>query len=141
MSSTYLLAIVRNVSLLSPELRKSFEAFGSINIRSLRDCSQQPLKNARSDRTRKNLCSLLLLTAQPLVEKHASISQKWPTAFGEDQLAIADFDELIIEHRIKEYPRILSLLWPQLDFEARHERRSEERRVGKECRSRWSPYH
>ena len=22
-----------------------------------------------------------------------------------------------------------------------HERRSEERRVGKECRSRWSPYH
>src|SRR5260370_1572615 len=23
----------------------------------------------------------------------------------------------------------------------RHERRSEERRVGKECRSRWSPYH
>src|SRR2546425_11191476 len=25
--------------------------------------------------------------------------------------------------------------------EARVERRSEERRVGKECRSRWSPYH
>ena len=25
--------------------------------------------------------------------------------------------------------------------ERRHERRSEERRVGKECRSRWSPYH
>ena len=23
----------------------------------------------------------------------------------------------------------------------RHEQRSEERRVGKECRSRWSPYH
>ena len=22
-----------------------------------------------------------------------------------------------------------------------HEKRSEERRVGKECRSRWSPYH
>src|SRR2546426_9286310 len=26
-------------------------------------------------------------------------------------------------------------------LEARGERRSEERRVGKECRSRWSPYH
>ena len=25
--------------------------------------------------------------------------------------------------------------------EIRHHRRSEERRVGKECRSRWSPYH
>ena len=26
-------------------------------------------------------------------------------------------------------------------FESRTHRRSEERRVGKECRSRWSPYH
>src|SRR2546430_13659129 len=26
-------------------------------------------------------------------------------------------------------------------YEARTEKRSEERRVGKECRSRWSPYH
>src|SRR3712207_9577617 len=30
----------------------------------------------------------------------------------------------------------------QLDLQALHRvRRSEERRVGKECRSRWSPYH
>src|SRR5258708_9086893 len=28
-----------------------------------------------------------------------------------------------------------------LIFEAGHHARSEERRVGKECRSRWSPYH
>src|SRR2546430_4744163 len=28
-----------------------------------------------------------------------------------------------------------------LEPAARHEPRSEERRVGKECRSRWSPYH
>ena len=27
------------------------------------------------------------------------------------------------------------------DFELVHVWRSEERRVGKECRSRWSPYH
>jgi len=27
------------------------------------------------------------------------------------------------------------------DKEAEYEKRSEERRVGKECRSRWSPYH
>src|SRR3989441_1349292 len=47
----------------------------------------------------------------------------YTTLFRSDQLAIADFDELIIEHRIKEYPRILSLLWPQLDFEASHERK------------------
>ena len=29
----------------------------------------------------------------------------------------------------------------ELDFEAKYQQRSEERRVGKECRSRWSPYH
>ena len=29
----------------------------------------------------------------------------------------------------------------ELDGMARSDRRSEERRVGKECRSRWSPYH
>ena len=28
-----------------------------------------------------------------------------------------------------------------LQFQAIHLQRSEERRVGKECRSRWSPYH
>src|SRR3989454_2517004 len=27
------------------------------------------------------------------------------------------------------------------DYEAKYVKRSEERRVGKECRSRWSPYH
>ena len=30
---------------------------------------------------------------------------------------------------------------PQEDLNAILEARSEERRVGKECRSRWSPYH
>ena len=29
----------------------------------------------------------------------------------------------------------------RVDFAPEAERRSEERRVGKECRSRWSPYH
>ena len=35
--------------------------------------------------------------------------------------------------------------WPQFDIEDTDDEtvltRSEERRVGKECRSRWSPYH
>src|SRR5258706_16206546 len=31
--------------------------------------------------------------------------------------------------------QLLTVVWPYL------EKRSEERRVGKECRSRWSPYH
>ena len=33
------------------------------------------------------------------------------------------------------------LLYGRLDWVYQEERRSEERRVGKECRSRWSPYH
>ena len=33
------------------------------------------------------------------------------------------------------------MLNAQFDFEGLNISRSEERRVGKECRSRWSPYH
>ena len=33
------------------------------------------------------------------------------------------------------------VVFGSLLLSARHARRSEERRVGKECRSRWSPYH
>ena len=32
-------------------------------------------------------------------------------------------------------------LMPDIKSEIEKRRRSEERRVGKECRSRWSPYH
>src|SRR2546421_1010475 len=32
-------------------------------------------------------------------------------------------------------------LWSLLWFDVKRDDRSEERRVGKECRSRWSPYH
>ena len=34
-------------------------------------------------------------------------------------------------------PYVIDLPWPVRRFKIR----SEERRVGKECRSRWSPYH
>src|SRR2546425_7372029 len=34
-----------------------------------------------------------------------------------------------------------SRLRPQTESLKKQEKRSEERRVGKECRSRWSPYH
>ena len=33
------------------------------------------------------------------------------------------------------------IVTPEMEFIAIRENRSEERRVGKECRSRWSPYH
>src|SRR3712207_9566372 len=34
-----------------------------------------------------------------------------------------------------------SEIWPNMVIALDQRRRSEERRVGKECRSRWSPYH
>ena len=38
-------------------------------------------------------------------------------------------------------PIILQIAEVRLDHSPLHLMRSEERRVGKECRSRWSPYH
>ena len=35
----------------------------------------------------------------------------------------------------------VNLLGLDFGFQSNHAERSEERRVGKECRSRWSPYH
>ena len=39
------------------------------------------------------------------------------------------------------FVRAVDLKLPEFSASAADELRSEERRVGKECRSRWSPYH
>ena len=49
--------------------------------------------------------------------------------------AISEEERQELERWIKESERNLRF------FEEMKEERSEERRVGKECRSRWSPYH
>ena len=66
--------------------------------------------------------------------------------FGEFQNPNAKEDEKIINAEVKESLEHFSNLMENLIHEhyrsknnKRH--RSEERRVGKECRSRWSPYH
>ena len=43
-----------------------------------------------------------------------------------------------IRSRLEDVPYTFALFGPDVWFMYR---RSEERRVGKECRSRWSPYH
>src|SRR5690242_20821168 len=57
-------------------------------------------------------------------------------------------DELVGGRRLRdvvgrreEEPLERRRLLPGLQESVRRARRSEERRVGKECRSRWSPYH
>ena len=47
-----------------------------------------------------------------------------------------------IAYAVDNGARVLSCSWSTLGYDSRTlEERSEERRVGKECRSRWSPYH
>ena len=64
--------------------------------------------------------------------------------------AIADFKEgkfvIVVDDEDRENEGDLIIaaekITPEkVNFMLKHARRSEERRVGKECRSRWSPYH
>src|SRR2546425_10506944 len=60
--------------------------------------------------------------------------------------APARAQDLILRHRVKNYhagdlERRYATLDIEEDFFVTYGFRSEERRVGKECRSRWSPYH
>ena len=49
-------------------------------------------------------------------------------------------DDLMKKHEMTEEDIKLQFITPAIEG-AGWDRRSEERRVGKECRSRWSPYH
>src|SRR3712207_7434582 len=54
-------------------------------------------------------------------------------------VVVAEVDE-IVEAGTLDPERVVTP-HPYVDYLVRAEVRSEERRVGKECRSRWSPYH
>src|SRR5256885_4559766 len=64
-------------------------------------------------------------------------------AFGPENLGLPRFE---IEERIQEAMALLDLeAYAEMAIKdlsiGQKQQRSEERRVGKECRSRWSPYH
>ena len=65
-----------------------------------------------------------------LVPSNGSIRFKGQPIHGADS-------DAIVRMGIAHYPEERKI-WPEMTV---HEHRSEERRVGKECRSRWSPYH
>ena len=46
-----------------------------------------------------------------------------------------------IDKKLKENPNYIRYTFYELRVKNNLSERSEERRVGKECRSRWSPYH
>ena len=59
-------------------------------------------------------------------------SEKGNEAFGITGSMIEEARQLVLKHGTSAGPNVMY-------FETAE--RSEERRVGKECRSRWSPYH
>ena len=62
---------------------------------------------------------------------------------GDTFLGGEDFDQRIIDHLAEEFKNTegVDLHQDRMALQRLKEARSEERRVGKECRSRWSPYH
>ena len=73
------------------------------------------------------LALILDQTMRMIISKKRILSDKWI----EKSLFISTVDKLFRRYGYKAY----------YIFERRTLTRSEERRVGKECRSRWSPYH
>ena len=60
------------------------------------------------------------------------------------ELASVKVENNILVIKVKEYPIIQNVIYEGIKSSEMLEKikeRSEERRVGKECRSRWSPYH
>ena len=70
---------------------------------------------------------------QQAFEKYLDVKYVIPCANGTDALQIA-----MMALGLKPGDEVIT---PSFTYIATTEVRSEERRVGKECRSRWSPYH
>src|SRR3712207_2661408 len=66
--------------------------------------------------------------------------RSWTTAFKEVQDAINDLHSYLEANNLKS-GSVYVKAGTYVPTESTEQSRSEERRVGKECRSRWSPYH
>ena len=78
-----------------------------------------------------------------LVDSGAAHRESWKRLAAEAHVPMSD--EFFAETFGQTNKDILTALFgrelPEAEWRRLGERRSEERRVGKECRSRWSPYH
>ena len=90
---------------------------------------------------RKHVERMFLLTGHTPAE---AVRMRDAVLRIETQLAEASFDNVQLRNPQANYNKMsladLKELAPALDWDS-YTTRSEERRVGKECRSRWSPYH
>src|SRR2546430_1666899 len=78
-----------------------------------------------------------LITALRIQQRAADVGFDWPNARGPMEKVKEETRELEAELT----PESTAPRSPLPAVEAEIGDRSEERRVGKECRSRWSPYH
>ena len=83
--------------------------------------------------TRKHISHIDYATALGLQARIALVMEDWATAKKSSEEAIAVSKCTIA--KVSEFKGLNSVSAPNVMW------RSEERRVGKECRSRWSPYH
>src|SRR2546430_16378071 len=72
---------------------------------------------------------------------HAEKLAKWRDVMQDSLVKNIEYGLTLTADDIGRCERLRTALWHRVrEFYARWDR-SEERRVGKECRSRWSPYH
>src|SRR5574344_383200 len=119
----------------------------SVNF--LLKCSRLPMKNPKtfenfdfSELSGKGLEKLKSITTLAPLYAHRNLAFIGPAGTGKTHLAMA-FGYECCRRMLKTYFIKMTEL-NDMFTEARkygRENRSEERRVGKECRSRWSPYH
>ncbi len=80
-----------------------------------------PLSGNLLERLREDLRPLFLLP-QTLIEEHAGITQERSSAFGQDQPLAVNFNQAVFDQRLEIIPSVISLLRPQANLKAGHER-------------------
>ena len=88
-----------------------------------------------------NCSSDLREVGLPVPEMRRPLSFKWMTILWTIFLPVTTMIMIVILYLIPLIHQSVASYQNQIFYVTKDFKRSEERRVGKECRSRWSPYH